>query len=249
MTNQTGKIISSKATFTHSKKTPLQVPRRPLRWNVFKIVSCVRANFLFRDGTHGRSRRGGDRGLGRGEETGVPGTPRKSSLTFELGVETVFEIGAGTKVDELELKVFQIDQEIFVFDVAMDDALAVTGEDGLDDLPEKVSGQLLLQDALLGDEVEKIFAARRLLHHVNEGVVSLVKVEQSDDARNGLDLRQKLQLEGHAMAVHLNRTRVKSQDSRIKNGVHQLTMSQSVTFDLKTCLMATFLPSLTRMPV
>ena len=85
----------------------------------------------------------------------------------------------------------------------MDDSFSVASQNCFNNLSEEISGQLLFQDALLGDEVEEVFAAGRLLHDVDEGVVTFVEVEKSDDSGDGLNLRQKFQLQGNTMTVHL----------------------------------------------
>jgi hypothetical protein len=109
-------------------------------------------------------------------------------LTFEFGVESVLEISSRSEIDEFEIESFKIDQKILVLDVSMDDSFSVASQNCFDNLSEKVSGQLLFQDALLGDEVEEVFAAGGLLHDVDEGVVTLVEVEESDDAADRLNL-------------------------------------------------------------
>ena len=87
----------------------------------------------------------------------------------------------------------------------MDHPASVAGNHRFHDLPEEVPGQLLLEHAFLGDEVEQVLAGRGLLHHVDEGVDTFVKVKKSDDARHDLDLGQELQLERHSSAVELQK--------------------------------------------
>ena len=48
------------------------------------------------------------------------------------------------------------------------------------DLAEEVSGELLLEDPLLGDEVEEVLARLGTLHHDDEGVVPLKVVQEAD---------------------------------------------------------------------
>ena len=45
-------------------------------------------------------------------------------------------------------------------------------------LSEEIPGELLLKNALLGDEVEKVFTRLRPLHDDDEGVVPLEVVDQ-----------------------------------------------------------------------
>lgn len=70
----------------------------------------------------------------------------------------------------------------------------MTSHDRLHHLSEEVPGQLLLQNTLFGDEVEEVLARRGFLHHVDEGIVTLVEVQKANDAGNTLNLRQEFQL-------------------------------------------------------
>ena len=45
---------------------------------------------------------------------------------------------------------------MFHLDVPVDDTLHLASQHSLDDLPEELPGQLLLQDALLSDEVKQV---------------------------------------------------------------------------------------------
>lgn len=110
------------------------------------------------------------------------------SCTVEIGVGAILQVSSGPEVDELELQVAQVDQEVLVFDVAVDDASSMAGNHCFHDLPEKVPGQLFFQKAFFGDEVKQIFAGRGFLHDVDERVSSVVKVHQADDSRHHLDL-------------------------------------------------------------
>ena len=47
-------------------------------------------------------------------------------------------------------------------------------------LSEEIPGELLLKNALLGDEVEKVFARLGTLHHDDEAVVALKVVKEAD---------------------------------------------------------------------
>ena len=106
----------------------------------------------------------------------------KSALTVKVGVESVPQVGAGAEVDELELEGLEVDQQVLVLDVPVDDALPVAGDHRLDDLPEEVPRELLLEEALLGDEVEEVLAGLGPLHDDDVGVVALEAVDQLDHA-------------------------------------------------------------------
>ena len=47
-------------------------------------------------------------------------------------------------------------------------------------LSEEIPGELLLKNALLGDEVEKVFTRLGTLHHDDEAVVALKVVKEAD---------------------------------------------------------------------
>ena len=47
-------------------------------------------------------------------------------------------------------------------------------------LSEEIPGELFLKNALLGDEVEKVFAGLGTLHHDDEAVVALKVVKEAD---------------------------------------------------------------------
>ena len=93
---------------------------------------------------------------------------KKSGLTIKICVDAVLHVGAGSEVDQLQVQRPQVDEQVLVLDVPVDDSLAVAGDDGLDDLAEEVAGQLLLQLALLGDEIKQILARLRSLHDDDE---------------------------------------------------------------------------------
>lgn len=131
-------------------------------------------------------------------------------LTFKFGVESILEISAWSKVDQLEIKCLEINQKILVLDIPMDDSFAMASQNCFNNLSEEVSGKLLFQYAFLSDKVKEVFTTGWLFHHVDEGVMSFVEVEKSDDSGDGLNLRQKFQLQWNTMAVHL----------KMKNKIH-----------------------------
>ena len=49
-------------------------------------------------------------------------------------VDPVFEKGAGTEINQLQLERLEVHQEIFILDVPVDDSLAVTSQNSLDNL-------------------------------------------------------------------------------------------------------------------
>ena len=132
-----------------------------------------------------------------------------TKLTIKIGVVRSLDVSAGSEIDELELERLQIDQQVFILDVPMDDALPMASHHRLDNLSEKVSGQLLFQTSLLCDEIEEVFAGLRPLHDDDEGVMTFVTVDQSDDAgrASGHHVHQ-TDLHGNALAVHLKNKRL-----------------------------------------
>ena len=83
----------------------------------------------------------------------------------------------------------------------MDNTFGVARDDCLDHLAEEISRQLLLQHPLLGDVVEEVLAGGGLLHHVDEGIDAFVEVDQADNARNALYLREQFQLQRNSSTV------------------------------------------------
>ena len=132
-------------------------------------------------------------------------------LTVKVGVDSILKVGPRSKVNELEVQGLEVDQEVLVLDVPVDDPFAMACEDRLHDLAEKVPCHLLLEHPLLSDEVKEVLAGGRLLHNIDEGVVALVKVEQPDHARDGLDLREQLELQRDSPSLELQRTNTESQ--------------------------------------
>jgi len=128
----------------------------------------------------------------------------KVLLTIEIGVVSRLHVSARSKIDELEIESLQIDQQVFILDITMNNALPMASHHRLDNLSEKVSGQLLFQAAFFRDEVEEVFARFRPLHDDDEGVVTLVAVDQTDHAGGaaGHQVHQ-TDFHGNALAIHL----------------------------------------------
>ena len=121
--------------------------------------------------------------------------------SIKLRVRLRLQEGAGAKVDKGQLAGLHVNQDVFILDVTVDDALAVAGEDGGGDLAEEVLGELLLDSSLLRDEVKQVLGVGRLLHDVDEGVGPLEEVEEPDDSADGLDAVQELQLQRNPATV------------------------------------------------
>ena len=85
-------------------------------------------------------------------------------LTIKVTVSLLFHKCARAKVDELQVQGCEINQQIFILDIPMYDSLLVTSNDSLNDLAEEVLGHLLLEHALLGDEIKEVFAGLWVLH-------------------------------------------------------------------------------------
>ena len=126
-------------------------------------------------------------------------------LTVKVGVDAVLQIGAGPEVNELEVEGLEVDQEVLILDVPVDDSLPVASNDSLHHLAEKVPCHLLLKHALLSDEVKEVLAWGGLLHHVDEGVLALVEVQQLDDSGHRLNVGEKLQLQGNSLSIELEK--------------------------------------------
>ncbi len=126
-----------------------------------------------------------------------------TSLTVKVGVEAVPQVGAGPKVDELQVEAFQVHQQVLVLDVTVDDAAAVAGDDGLNHLAEEAAGQLLLQHPLLSDVVKEVLAGLRPLHDNDVGVMALKTVNQPDHSRQTGDGTHQANLHGDTLTINL----------------------------------------------
>lgn len=129
----------------------------------------------------------------------------KRQLTIKFCVDSVLEEGPGTKVDELQLSRFEIDQNVLVLDVSVQDPTAGDRLHNADDLAEELAGGVLVQGALLRDEVEEVLDWLWTLHDQDEGVWPLEGVQELDDAADRLRLAQQTHLQGNAVAVHLQK--------------------------------------------
>ena len=70
-------------------------------------------------------------------------------------------------------------------------------------LAKEVSGEVLLEHALLGDEVEEVLARLRPLHDDDEGVVALKVVDESDHAGHVGHAVHEADLQGHLVQSDL----------------------------------------------
>ena len=73
----------------------------------------------------------------------------------------------------------------------MYDSSAVAGEHSVHYLGEEVSSEPLIEEGLAVDEVEEIFAGLRTLQDQDEGVGTLVEIQELDHSRNGGHLAEK----------------------------------------------------------
>jgi len=112
------------------------------------------------------------------------------SGAVKVCVSTVLQVGSRSEVNQFQFQGAKIHEQVFIFEIPVDHSFAVASNDGLNNLPEEVPGQLFFQLPALGDEVKEIFARRGFVHDINKGVVSFIEVEQLNDSRNNLYLRQ-----------------------------------------------------------
>ncbi len=128
---------------------------------------------------------------------------KDARLTVKIHVVSGFDVGARSKVDQLEVEGSEIHQEVLVFDVPMDDSLAMAGNDGLDDLAEEVPRQLLLKHALLRDVVKEVLAGLGPLHDNDEGVMTFKAVDQLDHSRSAGDNVHQAHFQGDPLTANL----------------------------------------------
>ena len=105
----------------------------------------------------------------------------------KLRVVVILHEGSAPKVDQIQLSSFEIHEDVFIFDVSVDDPGGVAGEDCLDHLAEEVGRHLLVQAALLTDVVEHVLARVGPLHHNDIGVNSFEKIKDFHSSLNILN--------------------------------------------------------------
>ena len=117
------------------------------------------------------------------------------NLTIKICVDFVVHFWAGSEIDDLDFVCSGVDQDVLVFDVAMNNSGGVHLIDGGHDLLEDELGQVLLDGTGIRNEVEQIFARpgpgrgrAHPLHDDHEAVRKLEVVDQPDDTRDVGDL-------------------------------------------------------------
>jgi len=111
------------------------------------------------------------------------------------------QIAAGAEIDQLQLSGMHVDQQVFILNVSVNDALGVASGDCLNNLAHQKSCCWLCQILFLGDKVEKIHRIGGSFHNIYQGVVEDEIVDKVDDPVNILKKRQKLQLHGNFILV------------------------------------------------
>lgn len=115
---------------------------------------------------------------------------RRFVLTVKVRVSFFLDKGPGTEIDKLQIKSLEIHQQVFIFDISVDNPFRVARSDRLDHLTEEVARQMLLEHAFLRDKVKEIFARFRSFHDYEERIVALKAVEDFDNSRTSVDLLQ-----------------------------------------------------------
>jgi len=105
-----------------------------------------------------------------------------NSSAIKVGIDVIMEPGSRPEVNELDFVGLGVNENVFVLDVSVDDLVGVTLGDSLHDLLENEPGQVLLEGAVVGDEVEQVFAGVRRaadpLHDQKETVGKLEIIHQ-----------------------------------------------------------------------
>ena len=118
----------------------------------------------------------------------------------------VFEEGARAEVDESEAPRLEVEDEVLVLDVPVDDAHGGACEGSLHHLLEEVSGELLLESALVGDVVEEVGAGGGALHDNQEAVLALEPVQETHHPHHILAVVQETHFQRHTPPIQLNHT-------------------------------------------
>ena len=110
-----------------------------------------------------------------------------AKLTIKVPVGSIADEGPGTKINQFEIHGAKVHQQVFIFDVAVNDALPITSQHSFHHLAKKVASQVFVEHAFLGDKVEQVLAGFGSLHHDNEGVVSFEAVKDLDHSWTTID--------------------------------------------------------------
>ena len=78
----------------------------------------------------------------------------------EVCVDPVLEEGPGPEINQLQLERLEVHQEVFILDVPVDDALAVTSQNSLDDL-----SKIWMSKNIFWEEIENIFQSNPASDH------------------------------------------------------------------------------------
>ena len=94
---------------------------------------------------------------------------------------------SGAEIDDREAAVGEIEEEVLVFDVSVSDTPPVTGNYCAHNLAEKLPGQLFAQSSLVCDEIKQILAGLWSLQDVDERILPLEEIVESDDSWHALN--------------------------------------------------------------
>ena len=112
------------------------------------------------------------------------------TLTVKVAVGFFLNEGAGAEIDKLQVESLEIHQQVFIFDISVDNPFYMTSHDRLDHLTEEVARQTLLEHAFFGDKVKEVLARFGSFHDDQERVVTFEAVEDLDDSGTTVDLLQ-----------------------------------------------------------
>lgn len=126
-------------------------------------------------------------------------------LTIKFCVESILQESTGSEIHDPGGQVFKIHENVLVFDVPVYDTGLVTPDDGLDHLVEKHTGQFLVQKHFFRDVVVQIFDGFRSLHDDDEGIKTLVIIQQFHHTFHVAHFLQQTDLDRHRPSVQLHK--------------------------------------------
>ena len=105
-------------------------------------------------------------------------------LTIKVRVDVIVKLCAAAEINQTQLVGLGVDENVFIFDVPVDDALFVAAKHAQEDLSEEALGQPLGKVSGIGDVVKEILAVVKPLHDQEKTIRHLEEVQKFDHSGN-----------------------------------------------------------------
>jgi hypothetical protein len=120
---------------------------------------------------------------------------------LKIAASAVFNERAGPEINKLHATRGKVQDEIFIFDVPMNDTGVRASNHGINYLLKELPSQHFVKELALCDEIEQIHARRGTFHGDQIPVTTFRPVEHGYDTRNGGATPEETDLQGHTTAV------------------------------------------------